>query len=149
MTNPESNPEVIATPVDNKEQERLQSDLEGAIDLVKELQQKNADLQKQLIIKQLSEQANLTQVAFGTQFPTNPGKGDLYLRVDYLPSKLFKWNGGRWMEVNKEVTNSYAYDQEYIKHLHDKVQSGEYDADLLTDIEQEQIQRYLNGDNIN
>ena len=81
---------------------------------------------------------------FGTTFPANPTKGDMYLRVDYLPSKLFKWNDKRWIEVNKTVSEPYVYDTEYIKYLIDKIDSGEYEIDLITPTEQEQIQRYLN-----
>ena len=82
---------------------------------------------------------------FGTSFPASPIKGDMYLRVDYLPSKLFKWNEKKWIEVDKTKTDSFAYDQAYIQHLIEKIDSGEYDVDLITDIEREQISRYLNG----
>ena len=39
--------------------------------------------------------------------------------------------------------------QEYIKHLVEKIDSGEYDVELLTPAEEEQIQRYLNDGNSN
>lgn len=80
---------------------------------------------------------------FGTTFPKTPAKGDLYLRVDYLPSKLYKWNDAKWIEVDKTTTDVYSYDVEYIKHLTNKIASGEYDVDLLTSTEQEQIQQYI------
>jgi hypothetical protein len=98
---------------------------------------------------QADENATSVNASFGTKFPANPSRGDLYLRVDYLPSKLFKWNGQKWIEVDKEVTDNFAYDDEYIKHLVEKLQSGEYDVDLLTATEQEQIQRYLHNGNTN
>jgi hypothetical protein len=82
---------------------------------------------------------------FGTSFPISPIKGDMYLRVDYLPSKLFKWNEKKWIEVDKTKTDSFAYDQAYIQHLIEKIDTGEYDVDLITDVEREQISRYLNG----
>ena len=82
---------------------------------------------------------------FGTSFPPSPIKGDMYLRVDYLPSKLFKWNEKKWIEVDKTKTDSFAYDQAYIQHLIEKIDTGEYDVDLITDVEREQISRYLNG----
>ena len=81
---------------------------------------------------------------FGTVFPTNPSKGDMFLRVDYLPSRLYKWNEKKWIEITKESTDQYAYDQEYIKHLIERLDSGEYDVEMLSDVEQDQIQRYLN-----
>ena len=81
--------------------------------------------------------------SFGIQFPQNPLRGDLFLRVDYLPSKLFKWVGSRWIEIDKNNTDAFAYDEEYIKLLVDKVSSGEYDIDDLNATEQEQIAVYL------
>ena len=86
---------------------------------------------------------NSVTAGFGTVFPKTPAKGDLYLRVDYLPSKLYKWNDAKWIEVDKTTTDVYSYDVEYIKHLTNKIASGEYDVDLLTSIEQEQIQQYI------
>jgi hypothetical protein len=84
------------------------------------------------------------QAGFGTAFPDAPQRGDIFLRVDYLPSRLYKWNDKKWIEVDKEKTDQFAYDQLYIKHLIEKIDLGEYDIELLTDTEQEQIQRYLN-----
>lgn len=88
---------------------------------------------------------NAVEAGFGTVFPLNPNRGDMFLRVDYLPSKLFKWNEKKWIEVDRENSDQIAYDQEYIKHLVEKIDSGEYDVELLTPTEEEQIQRYLNG----
>ena len=85
---------------------------------------------------------------FGTSFPTDPYKGDLYLRVDYMPSKLFKWNDTKWIELDKNSTDTYTYDEQYIKLLVDKIASGEYDADDLSDVEQEQVKRYLGEPNV-
>jgi hypothetical protein len=77
---------------------------------------------------------------FGTQWPTDPNKGDMYLRVDRLPSALYKYNGKSWIEIDKNLSDQYSYDTAYIDHLIDKVNSGEYDPDLLTEAEVEQIQ---------
>jgi hypothetical protein len=94
-----------------------------------------------------ADSATASQAGFGTEFPVNPNRGDVFLRVDYLPSRLFKWNEKKWIEVDKERTDHFAYDQEYIKHLVEKLASGEYDVELLTQAEQDQIQRYLNDTN--
>jgi len=79
---------------------------------------------------------------FGTQFPAGPSKGDMYVRVDFLPPRLFKFNGARWMEVDKTMTDSH-YSEEYIRHLIDKIASGEYSTEDLSENEQEQIREYL------
>jgi len=81
--------------------------------------------------------------SFGVRFPPNPLRGDLFLRVDFSPSKLYKWLGQRWVEMDKNNHDNYIFDEEYIKLLVDKVASGEYDIDDLNSIEQEQIAEYL------
>ena len=80
---------------------------------------------------------------FGSKYPENPEKGDVYLRTDYLPNRLFKFNGFKWIEVDKDSTDVYAYEEAYIKHLIDEIEAGRYDADSLTDVEREQIAEYL------
>jgi hypothetical protein len=80
-----------------------------------------------------------TVTGFGTEFPGQPTRGDLFLRVDQLPTVLYKFNGTGWIEVDKSLTDSYAYDSAYIDHLIEKISSGAYDPDLLSDAEREQI----------
>ena len=82
---------------------------------------------------------------FGTQFPKTANKGDTFVRVDVLPNRVFKFDSKRWFEVNKETVDAYLYDENYIKHLVAKIDSGEYDIELLSDKEKEQIESYLNS----
>ena len=84
-----------------------------------------------------------TSHGFGNEFPINPNKGDTYLRVDYLPNRLFKFNGHQWLQVDKNQIDIYAYEEQYIKHLINEIEAGRYDADSLTDVEREQIKEYL------
>lgn len=84
-------------------------------------------------------------LGFGTQFPTIAVKGDMYLRVDRIPSALYKYNGNQWIEVNKTLSDQYAYDDAYIDHLITKIDSGEYDPDLLSNAELEQITHRLDN----
>lgn len=84
-----------------------------------------------------------SNTSFGNTYPSNPEKGDIYLRTDYLPNRLFKFNGQKWIEVDKDQTDVYAYDELYIKHLVSEIEAGRYDADALTDVEREQIKKYL------
>ena len=85
-----------------------------------------------------------SNTSFGNAFPTDAIKGDLYLRTDYLPNRLFKFNGTKWIEVDKDHTDVYAYEEEYIKHLIAEIDAGRYDAESITDLEREQIAQYLN-----
>lgn len=42
-------------------------------------------------------------VTAGTSFPTNPSIGDYALRTDYVPNRLFRYNGGRWIKMEDSV----------------------------------------------
>jgi hypothetical protein len=84
-----------------------------------------------------------TMLGFGTAFPTSANKGDTFLRVDRIPSALYKFNGNRWIEVDKSLSDQYAYDTAYIDHLISKIESGEYDPELLSSAEQDQIEHRL------
>lgn len=86
---------------------------------------------------------NPPKTGFGVTFPSRPKFGELFVRVDYLPTKLFRWNGMRWIEVDKKKINSYAYDENFVKYLVAGIESGQYSVDDLTEIEQEQVAEYL------
>ena len=96
------------------------------------------------IFKLTADSGRAVSTNFGTVFPKYATRGDTFVRVDMLPNKVFKFDGkSNWIEVNKETSQSYLYDQEYIKHLIQKIDLGEYDVELLSDAEKEQIQDYL------
>lgn len=38
------------------------------------------------------------QFGFGISFPEAPFTGDTFLRTDYLPNRLFRWDGARWVK---------------------------------------------------
>jgi hypothetical protein len=80
---------------------------------------------------------------FGTEFPKHAERGDTFVRVDRLPSVVYKYNGNDWMEVDKTLTDSYTYDIAYIDHLIERIASGEYDAELLSETEREQVAQRL------
>jgi hypothetical protein len=86
-----------------------------------------------------------TKSTFGTVFPSDAAKGDMFVKVDQLPSKLFKFNGNDWIAVDKNLTDNYTYDSAYIDHLIAKVESGELDIDLLSDSERDQIASRLSN----
>ena len=83
--------------------------------------------------------------SFGTQFPKFAKKGSIFVRVDLLPNKVFKFNGDKWIEISKDLTDAYLYDEEYIRYLVAKIESGEYDVDLLSENERAQIEHYLDN----
>lgn len=86
-------------------------------------------------------------LGFGIRFPDAPTKGDSFIRVDQMPSVLYKYNGSKWIEVDKGLSDQYAYDTAYIDHLIDKLTTGEYDPELLNDAEREQVAQRLQTNN--
>jgi len=40
---------------------------------------------------------------FGTAFPQMSEEGDFYLRTDYFPNRLFRYNGSRWVKFEDNV----------------------------------------------
>jgi hypothetical protein len=44
----------------------------------------------------------------GITFPTNPVSGDYFLRIDYLPQQLFRWDGRLWVKISEKVRTGTA-----------------------------------------
>jgi hypothetical protein len=40
---------------------------------------------------------------FGIQFPRDNQPGDYYLRTDFLPNRMFKYDGSRWIKVEDDL----------------------------------------------
>jgi len=65
---------------------------------------------------------NALAVSAGVNFPGAPNQGDYFLRLDYLPNRLFRFSGSKWVKIednvrtnitpgspdNKTVRNSFA-----------------------------------------
>jgi hypothetical protein len=82
-------------------------------------------------------------VPFGDEFPTDAKKGHMFLRTNALPTTLFKFNGTKWIEVDKNISDRYVYNDAYIDYLIEKIKSGEYDPELLNDSERYQLEQRL------
>ena len=80
---------------------------------------------------------------FGIKFPDVASKGDVFVRVDSLPNHVYKYDGRKWIEIQKEQSDTYLHNQNYIKYLVEKIEKGEYDLDLLSETEKEQIELFL------
>ena len=79
------------------------------------------------------------QHGFGTQLPAAGHKRDTYVRTDLVPNRVYKHNGSAWIEVDKHLNDSYTYNTAYVDHLIEKIARGEYDPDLLSESESEQV----------
>lgn len=85
---------------------------------------------------------------FGTAWPARPAKGDLFLKVDAKPNKLYKWNGRKWIEIDRQrVNDTLVYDPAYIDYIIDQVRRGHRDYDDLSDIEKSQISARIRQSN--
>jgi hypothetical protein len=60
-----------------------------------------------------------------------------------MPSVVYKFNGSDWILIDKNSTDSYTYDNAYIDHLIQRIAAGQYDPDLLSEGEREQVQQRL------
>jgi hypothetical protein len=80
---------------------------------------------------------------FGTKFPETAKRGNIFVRVDVSPNRVYKFDGRQWIEMQKEQTDTYLHNQKYIEFLVGKIEKGEYDIELLSDTEREEIAQYL------
>jgi hypothetical protein len=49
---------------------------------------------------------NGASVAAGISFPASPTTNDFFLRLDYVPNRLFRYDGRRWIKVEDAVRTS-------------------------------------------
>lgn len=91
----------------------------------------------------LSDNAPRLEILFGTKFPSMARSGDIYIRVDQMPHIVYKFNGSKWIMLDKSKNSTYLQNIAYIQYLISRIDSGEYDPDNLTDVEQEEISDYL------
>jgi hypothetical protein len=87
------------------------------------------------------------EILFGTSFPSIARTGDIYIRVDQQPNRVFKFNGVKWVELDRTQNTTYLQNTAYIQYLISKVHTGEVDVESLTDAEQEEIKTYLSTSN--
>jgi hypothetical protein len=45
---------------------------------------------------------------FGIQFPRNNVSGDYFLRTDFLPNRMFRYDGARWVKVQDDIRMSLS-----------------------------------------
>jgi len=68
----------------------------------------------------------------GISFPANPQVGDYFLRIDYLPQLLYRWNGGMWVRISSNVRTGTGM-----------VAPGE-----IGHVDQSQLSGFINNDNL-
>lgn len=45
----------------------------------------------------------------GVAFPSDPRVGDYFLRIDYLPQKLYRYDGVKWVEISRNVRTATGF----------------------------------------
>jgi hypothetical protein len=48
----------------------------------------------------------------GISFPQDPQVGDYFLRIDYLPNVLFRWDGTLWVRMSTDVRTETGYGED-------------------------------------
>lgn len=51
-------------------------------------------------------------VRSGTNFPATAEIGDYFLRIDYLPQQLFRWDGNLWVKISENVRTGVGFTQD-------------------------------------
>lgn len=85
----------------------------------------------------------INQILFGSKFPEFARLGDIYIRTDAIPHRVLKFNGRKWIDIDKTQNTSYLQYIPYLNYLVEKIGSGEYDTEMLTEAEQEELAQHL------
>jgi hypothetical protein len=88
---------------------------------------------------------NKQKVNFGTSFPEYSAVSDIFVRIDTMPHKVFKFNGAKWIDIGRDNSDTYLSNTNYVQHLVEKISTGEIDPDILTEVEMDAIQAHINN----
>lgn len=111
----------------------------GYGDLLDELQKRKQGVYTEINLLPKSD----ADVSFGKEFPKRPVRGQMHVDIGRLPSKLFKFSGDNWIEVDKSISDSYTHNEGYIRYLISVLQNRELNSDDLTHTELDMIEQYL------
>ena len=53
----------------------------------------------------------------GISFPQNPNVGDYFLRIDYFPQILYRWNGKIWIRISENVRTNTGFTESNTSQL--------------------------------
>ena len=85
---------------------------------------------------------DIPPATFGSKYPDDPKNGQLFTKTDVFPHTLYKYNGKKWILVDKEGTDSYLT-EDYVRHLVEAVAKGETELEDLTDQEKQEMTDFL------
>jgi len=85
---------------------------------------------------------NQLSTSFGTSWPSDPVKNDLFLKTD--SNVLYRWNGRKWIEEDKgTVDENLSYDYDFIKWLTGEVKKGKTAFEELSGMQKNQVKAYI------
>lgn len=83
------------------------------------------------------------QINFGGKFPDEALSGDTFIRIDRVPHIVYKFNGTKWIVVDKQQNSTYLTNINYIDYLIECLKNGSIDIEILTEVEREEIEARL------
>ncbi len=83
------------------------------------------------------------QINFGGKFPDEALSGDTFIRIDRVPHIVYKFNGTKWIVVDKQQNSTYLTNINYIDYLIECLKNGSIDIEILTEVEREEIETRL------
>lgn len=149
---------VEVTVEDNEKIDELAAEVEDLLNTVEKQKKliqtltQTQPVRNQPVVESDFDLGDVSGASFGSTWPVAPVKGQLFLKVDTLPNKLYKWNGRKWIEIDiARIEDTLAYDEKYIKYLIQEIKQGRREYEDLSSIEQSQIKSYImsNGNNQN
>lgn len=117
--------------------------------LLVELDKKNSEVNKYKAQVELLEQPNnfkLDSALIGSTIPATGNIGQLFCNTLRGKIELLKWNGDKWIVVDKKQNRSYLADSPILDDMVTMIASGELIWDLLDEEEQEAVEPLLNKD---
>ena len=113
--------------------------LMGLPDVLDEIQQRQQGIYQEVKLLPQTE----VNVTFGKEFPNRPEREQMHVDISALPTKLYKFELGQWVEVDKTLNSSYTNNDNYIRYLIGVLQTGELLPDKLTENELSMIEEYI------
>ena len=87
---------------------------------------------------------DITHFNHGNTFPPVPSYNEQFLRTDVIPFALYKYNGRKWIEIDKENNLEYLKDNKIIELLISNLERNKYEHQQLTSQENIAIMQYQN-----
>jgi hypothetical protein len=84
-----------------------------------------------------------SEVPHGEGFPGLATAGSLFLRSDQEPTKLYRFNGSHWDQIDKNLLEASAYTDSYIAALIGRIGANDYNPELLNEVERNHIEKTL------